>query len=112
MSLLFPYSEAKDDVWYLANGIPQGFPQGVQGAVAIRRVNGIMQIAVNSSEDDFWYCTMTYEDEKFTINSINEGGGSVVLDETAINDYMVSMNCQTHEFVIAEPVNVNYVIEV
>ena len=101
-----------DNEWYLAIGIVVGLPQGVLNAAAVRRVSDVMQIAVKSSNVDFWYCTGSFDADTFKVNSISKGSESIVLDMDTINDYRRYMHCQSYDYIVAEPVNVSAGFEV
>lgn len=82
-------------------------------ATAVRAVNGVMQIANDNSEGDFWCSIGTFNDEdKYTITSIIKGTETDGLDEVGITDAGNALECNSYEFINEKPVNVTKYFDV
>lgn len=99
----------KDNVWYLANGLTS---EDSGYAAAVRRVNGVMQIAVVNSDNEIWCSIGKIEGNEYTITSITHGSETLVIDDDVVMYFVSFMKCQSYEYVIAEPVNVEKFFEV
>ena len=96
----------------MAKSLVIGLPDEVRDCIAVRRVNGVMQIAVKSSAVDFWYSTGEIESDIYTIDNISYGSESIVIDTGYIDDYVNALQCSSYKYVIAEPSDVEGCIEV
>lgn len=102
-------SDLQQNTWYLAEAVIED-KSGY--CIAVRGVNGIMQIAVKTSKNDFWCAVGTFEDTDYTVTDITQGSDTLVIREEVLRDYMRPLHCTSYEYVIAVPGNVNYWYEV